>query len=165
MVFSFLFELLNLFMYYFSKFVYLPIFVSYWASLRQLFWIVFQAICRSAFVPLMVSFYFDFSCFLKPCIALFTLGKVLTSSSFFLISFGRERSSPVNPTFWGSFRPFLWIHLLYFSCSLVLRFCAFSQSHKARCGAESLQFIFPGEVLWSVQCCVTSPKPAESVGC
>lgn len=43
-----------------------------------------------------------------------------------------------------------------------LRMCAFSLSHKIGPRAESLLFIFPRAVSWSVQARVPSPKPAET---
>ena len=109
---------------------------------------------RVYFVPLVISYFFESSCSLKPCIPVFTFEEAVTSSRFYWLASGRKvfTSQPCQ-RYWGSLRFFVWMHLLHSSCFLwrrSLRLCVFSWSHKARPGVESLLFIFSRAVPWSV---------------
>lgn len=101
---------LVLFMHCFPDFFELSICVltAHWTSLKQLFWILCQAICRSPFVsgwllgnhhvPLAVSCFLDFSVFLEVlhcCLRIWRSSHLLQS---LLSDFGRELPSPGSLT-------------------------------------------------------------------
>lgn len=113
---------------------------------------------------LVVVCFLDSSCFLKSCIAVFTFEEAVPYSSLYWL-LQERRPSPVSPARdFGGLLGFFYGYKCPVSFALgvqVFRFFAFSQSCKARMGAERLPVMFSRAVPWICQDCALVLNPAE----